>query len=148
MSDRIEQQIEMQAPIERVWQALTDHEEFGQWFGVSLDGPFVPGRKTRGRMTIEGLEHLPWEAEIVTLEKPNYFAYRWHPYAIDPDVDYSKEEPTLVEFHLEETDSGTRLTVTESGFDRLPAHRMPEAMRKNEGGWNFQLKNIKNHVEH
>jgi len=147
MTDRIEQEIELQAPIERVWQALTDHREFGQWFGVNLDGPFVPGEKSRGQFTIEGLEHLRWQVEIVAMEKPGYFAYRWHPYAIDPDVDYSVEEPTLVEFHLEETGAGTRLTVTESGFDRLPAARMPEAMRKNEGGWAFQLKNIQAHVE-
>lgn len=147
MSDHIEQSIDLKASIGRVWQALTDHEEFGQWFGVQLDGPFVPGEKTRGHMTIAGLEHIPWEAEIVAVEKPRYFAYRWHPYAVDPDVDYSGEEPTLVEFHLEETAEGTRLTLTESGFDRLPAQRMPEAMRKNEGGWKLQLENIKAHVE-
>lgn len=147
MTDRIEQQIELQAPIARVWQALTDHEEFGAWFGAKLDKPFVPGETTRGHITMAGLEHIPWEAEIVAMEKPHYFAYRWHPYAIDPNVDYSEEEPTLVEFHLEETAGGTRLTVTESGFDRLPAERMPEAMRKNEGGWAFQVKNIKAHVE-
>lgn len=148
MSDRIKQHIDLLAPVERVWRALTDHEEFGRWFGVNLDGPFVPGEKSRGQLTIEGLEHISWEAEIVAMEEPGYFAYRWHPYAIDPNVDYSAEEPTLVEFHLEEIETGTRLTVTESGFDRLPAGRMPEAMRKNEGGWTHQLNNIKAHVEH
>lgn len=147
MSDRIEQSIDLEAPIERVWRALTDHEEFGQWFGVKLNGPFVPGEKTRGQMTIAGHEHVPWEAEIVALEEPRYFAYRWHPYAVDPNIDYSEEEPTLVEFHLEAMDGGTRLTVTESGFERLPARRMPEAMRRNERGWAFQAENIKRHVE-
>lgn len=147
MSDRIEQRIDLQTPIERVWRALTDHDEFGQWFGVSLEAPFVPGAKTRGHLTIAGLEHVPWEAEIVAMKKPSYFSYRWHPYAIDPHVDYSGEEPTLVEFHLEEVEGGTRLTVVESGFERLPAERMPEAMRKNEGGWAQQVQNIKGHVE-
>lgn len=147
MTDRIEKQIELDAPIERVWQALTDHREFGEWFRVELEGPFVVGRSTKGHILHPGYEHLRWEAEIVRMEQPRYFAFKWHPYAVDPDVDYSKEEPTLVEFGLEPSGSGTRLTVTESGFDKVPQHRREEAMRMNEGGWAQQVKNIKAHVE-
>jgi len=147
MTDRIEKSIELNAPIERVWRALTDHEEFGKWFRVKLDGPFVPGEITRGRITYPGYEHLKWEATVKQMEEPRLFSFTWHPYAVDPDVDYSGETPTLVEFRLQPTSKGTRLTLVESGFDAVPKKRMPEAMRMNDGGWTEQMKNIQAHVE-
>lgn len=147
MTDRIEKTIELKAPVERVWRALTDHIEFGQWFRVNLEGPFVLGETTRGKITYPGYEHLLWAATVVVMDRPGLFAFTWHPYAIDPDVDYSAEPPTRVEFGLEPTALGTRLTVTESGFDALPAHRRAEALRMNDGGWTQQVKNIKAHVE-
>lgn len=147
MSDRIEKSIELNASVERVWRALTDHEEFGEWFRVKLDGPFVPGKPSRGRMTYPGFEHLKWEAEVKRMDAPHVFSFTWHPYALDPDVDYSMEPSTLVEFRLEPTSNGTRVTVTESGFDAIPKHRRAEAFRMNEGGWVEQMKNIKAHVE-
>ncbi|ESR25501.1 SRPBCC family protein [Lutibaculum baratangense] len=146
-TDRIEKTIEIAAPVERVWQALTDHREFGQWFRVTLDMPFVPGEVARGKVAYPGFEHIGFEVTVAAMERPGYFAFRWHPYPADPQVDYSQEEPTLVEFRLEPVEAGTRLTVVESGFDRLPKHRMPEAFRMNEGGWEQQVKNIKAHVE-
>lgn len=147
MTDRIEKQIDLKAPIERVWQALTDHEEFGQWFRVKLDGPFVPGKVSTGHITYPGYEHVKWEATVRQMDRPHYFSYTWHPYAVDPQVDYSGETPTLVEFRLQETATGTRLTVTESGFDSLPPHRKPDALRMNEGGWRAQMEHIQAHVE-
>lgn len=147
MTDRIEKTIDLKAPVERVWRALTDHREFGEWFRVKLEGPFVPGTVSRGRMAIEGYEHLSWVAKVTRMEAPNLFAFTWHPYAVDPDVDYSAEPPTLVEFRLEPVAQGTRLTVTETGFDALPAARQPDARRMNEKGWEAQLKNIRAHVE-
>lgn len=147
MTDRIEKTIELNAPIERVWRALTDHNEFGAWFRVKLDGPFVLGEMSRGQITYPGYEHLPWEAEVVAMDAPRRFAFTWHPYAVEPDVDYSKEQPTLVEFRLEPTATGTRVTVVESGFGALPSHRRLEALRSNEGGWEEQMRNIKAHVE-
>ncbi|HEY4373621.1 MAG TPA: SRPBCC family protein [Burkholderiales bacterium] len=146
MSDRIEKSIELKADVERVWQALTDHEEFGTWFRVRLDGPFKVGEKCSGHITYPGYEHLRWEAVVQKMDKPRLFSFTWHPYAVDPEVDYSKEAPTLVEFRLAPQGSGTLLTVTESGFDGLPPHRMPEAMRMNEGGWAIQMKNIAEYV--
>lgn len=146
MTDRIEKNIELNAPIERVWRALTDHEEFGAWFGVRLDGPFVPGEIARGRITHPGYEHVKWEATIKRMDRPHYFSFTWHPYAVDPDVDYSGEKPTLVEFRLEPISAGTRLTVVESGFGALPAHRRPDALRMNEEGWAGQMKNIEAYV--
>ncbi len=147
MIDRIEKQIDVDAPVERVWRALTDHTEFGEWFRVKIDGPFVPGQRSTGRILVPGFEHVQWNATVVTMEPPSRFAYTWHPYGIDPNVDYSQETPTLVEIRLEPTGAGTRISVTESGFDKVPAHRRDEAFRMNEGGWAAQMKNIKAYAE-
>ena len=65
---------------------------------------------------------------------------------MDPKIDYSKETPTLVEFRLEKTASGTLLLLTESGFDKIPSERRLEAFRMNEGGWAAQMKNIESYV--
>jgi uncharacterized protein YndB with AHSA1/START domain len=145
-NDRIEKRIELKAPLSRVWRALTDHREFGLWFRVKLDGPFVPGQASRGWITYPGYEHLKWEAVVQKMEPERLFSFTWHPYAVDPKMDYSKEPPTLVEFRLEKTPAGTLLTVTESGFDKIPAGRRPEAFRMNEGGWTAQIRNIENYV--
>jgi uncharacterized protein YndB with AHSA1/START domain len=146
MNDRIEKRIELKAPVSRVWRALTDHREFGQWFRVQLDGPFVPGQVSRGHITYPGYEHFKWEAVVVAMEPERLFSLTWHPYAIDPDTDYSTEPPTLVEFRLEPTPVGTLLVLTESGFDRIPAARRLEAFRMNDGGWTEQMKNVETHV--
>jgi uncharacterized protein YndB with AHSA1/START domain len=146
MSDRIEKHIELKATVSRVWRALTDHREFGEWFRVKLDEPFVPGRASRGQMTYPGYEHLQWEVVVEKMEPERFFSLTWHPYAVDPKIDYSKEPTTLVEFRLEKTPSGTLLKVTESGFDKMPAGRRLEAFRMNEGGWTQQMKNIERHV--
>jgi uncharacterized protein YndB with AHSA1/START domain len=145
-NDRIEKRIELSAPLSRVWRALTDHREFGLWFRVKLDGPFVPGQVSRGWITYPGYEHLKWEAVVQKMEPERLFSFTWHPYAVDPKADYSKEPPTLVEFQLKEIPGGTLLTVTESGFDKIPAGRRPEAFRMNDGGWTAQIKNIASHV--
>jgi uncharacterized protein YndB with AHSA1/START domain len=143
---RIEKQIELKASIARVWRALTDHREFGEWFRVKLDGPFIVGQVSRGRITYPGYEHLKWEATVLTMEKEKLFSFSWHPYAVDPKIDYSKETPTLVEFRLEKTASGTLLRVVESGFEKIPADRRFEAFRMNEGGWTEQMNNIDSYV--
>jgi uncharacterized protein YndB with AHSA1/START domain len=144
--DRIEKQIELRASRARVWRALTDYREFSQWFRVKLESPFVPGQTSRGSITYPGYEHLAMEVVVQKLEPERYFSYTWHPYAIDPDVDYSGEPATLVEFRLEEIAGGTLLTVTESGFAKLPRERRAEAFRMNDRGWSEQLHNIERHV--
>jgi len=146
-TDSIHKRIELKAPVAKVWRALTDHREFGQWFRVNLEGPFVVGRTTRGNITYPGYEHVKMEVVVEKMEPERLFSYRWHPYAIEPDVDYSKEPTTLVEFRLEPSGSGTLLTVTESGFDALPPSRRDEAFRMNEGGWAEQITNIARHVQ-
>jgi uncharacterized protein YndB with AHSA1/START domain len=146
MTDRIEKRIELKAPVARVWRALTDYREFGEWFRVKIEGPFVPGEMSRGHITHPGYEHLQWEAVVKAMEPERLFSFTWHPYAVDPKMDYSTEPQTLVEFRLETTAEGTRLTVTESGFDKIPAGRRAEAFRMNEGGWAQQMKNIERHV--
>jgi uncharacterized protein YndB with AHSA1/START domain len=147
MSDRIEKVVDLAAPVARVWRALTDHEEFGTWFRVRLEAPFVPGQVSRGHITYPGYEHLRWEAVVQKMEPERLFSFTWHPYAVDPKTDYSGEPPTLVEFTLERIATGTRLRIVESGFDKLPAHRRDEAFRMNEGGWSAQAENIARHVE-
>ena len=146
MQNRIEKRLELRAPVSRVWSALTDYREFGQWFGVKLDGPFVPGQPAQGQITYPGYEHIRWQAVIQKMEPEKLFSFTWHPYAIDPKVDYSKETPTLVEFRLEQIPSGTLLLLSESGFDSIPADRRAEAFRMNDGGWSEQMKNIETHV--
>lgn len=147
MSDRIEKTIEIRAPVSRVWRALTDHREFGTWFRVRLDGPFVAGQASRGQLTYPGYEHLAFEAVVEKIEPERLFSFTWHPYAIDTGKDYSAESPTLVVFTLQEIDGGTLLRVVESGFDKLPSERRLEAFRMNEGGWSEQVRNIQRHVE-
>lgn len=147
MKDRIEKSIDLKAPIARVWRALTDYREFGEWFRVKLEGPFVVGEIARGHITYSGYEHLKWHAKVQAMEPERLFSFTWHPYAVDPDIDYSGEPPTLVEFRLEPIADGTRLVITESGFSALPEERQPDALRMNEQGWETQTLNIKAHVE-
>jgi uncharacterized protein YndB with AHSA1/START domain len=148
MSDRIEKTVELKAPVSRVWRALTDHREFGTWFRVKLEGPFVPGQVSRGQIAYPGYEHLRWEVTVKKMEPERLFSFTWHPYAVDPERDYSAEPPTLVEFTLEPTATGTLLRVVESGFDKIPSARRHEAFRMNEGGWSKQMDNIAGHLAH
>lgn len=145
-TDRIEKSVVLRAPRSRVWRALSDAEEFGTWFGVKLEGDFTPGAHVRGRITHPGYEHVTMEVTVERVDPEHLFSYRWHPYAVEPDVDYSAEPTTLVEFRLEEVSGGTRLTVIESGFDRIPPSRRAQAFRMNEQGWAEQIKNIERHV--
>jgi uncharacterized protein YndB with AHSA1/START domain len=147
-TDRIERSIIINAPRDRVWKALSNAEEFGTWFGANLKGQtFAPGQRARGKLTFSGYEHIWFDVVVDRIEPPNLFSYHWHPYALDPAVDYSKEEPTLVTFTLKDAPgSGTLLTVVESGFDKVPQHRRQEALRMNTRGWEAQLKSIANHV--
>ncbi|MGO8795854.1 MAG: SRPBCC family protein [Candidatus Sulfotelmatobacter sp.] len=150
MPDRIEKRIELKAPVSRVWRALTDYREFGEWFKVKLDGPFVPGQISRGHITHPGYEHVKWEARVQKMEPEHLFSFTWPQIKslekADIPADYSNEPTTLVEFKLEKTATGTLLTLTESGFDKLPADRQLENFRRNEGGWSEQMKNIEKYV--
>jgi uncharacterized protein YndB with AHSA1/START domain len=147
MTDRIEKTVDIDAPIERVWEAIADHEQFGQWFKVKLEQAFKPGQASTGHITHPGYEHIRWNSKVVAMEKPHLFSMTWHPYAIDPNVDYSGETPTLIEFRLEPKGQGTHLTVTETGFDKLPPHRHADALRMNDQGWAQQMINVKAYVE-
>jgi uncharacterized protein YndB with AHSA1/START domain len=146
MQNVIEKRLELKAPVSRVWRAVSDYREFGAWFGVKIEGPFVPGQSAEGQITHKGYEHVRWKVVIKKMEPERLFSFTWHPYAIDPNKDYSQETPTLVEFRLQQSPTGTLLTLTESGFEKLPADRYPDALRMNEGGWSQQLKNIESHV--
>jgi uncharacterized protein YndB with AHSA1/START domain len=146
--DRIEESVELAASRGRVWRALTESGEFGRWFGVALESPFVVGLATRGRITYPGYERLVMEVVVREMAPERVFSFAWHPYAVEAGRDYSKEPPTLVEFRLEDSAAGgTRLTLTESGFRGVPEARRAEAYRMNKGGWAEQMKNIRRHVD-
>ncbi len=146
-SDRIERKIVLKAPRSRVWRALCNAEEFGNWFGVALKGQrFSPGQRAKGQVTHPGYEHLVWDVLIERMEPEHLLSFSWIPYAVDPAADYSKEPRTLVVFELKDAEGGTLLTLTESGFDQVPAARRAEAFRENSGGWDEQMKNIAKHV--
>ena len=155
--DRIDKTVVLRAPLERVWRAISDSKEFGVWFGVELDGPFVAGKPIVGHIVPTQVD-----AEVAKLQEPHrgarfeitveaiepmkLFSFRWHPFAIDPKVDYSKEPMTLVEFRLSPEGDGTRLDITESGFDRVPLERRAKAFAANEGGWEHQSKLLEKYV--
>lgn len=146
MVDTIVKVIELKAPLSRVWRAISDHKEFGQWFRVKLDGPFKPGSVSTGKMTFPGYEDYPWRAIVERMEPQRLFSFRWHDYEEKSGVDLAEQATTLVEFRLEPTAEGTRLTITESGFEALPDHRRIEVLRDNTEGWNIQANNIAAHV--
>lgn len=145
-TDRIEKSILLRAPRSRVWHALTDSKAFGEWFGVTFTDPFTPGANLRARITLKGYEHVPFEITIERMEPERLFSWRWHPNAIDPNMDYSGEPTTLVVFELRETAEGTLLTVVESGFDGIPLARRLEAYRGNDRGWTTQMTAIEQYV--
>lgn len=145
-TDRIEKTVMLKAPRSRVWRAITDAKQFGEWFRVQLDGEFAVGATIRGNITYPGYEHIQMEVTVERIEPERLFSYRWHPHAVDPNVDYSPEPMTLVEFTLEEAPGGTRLTIVESGFDRIPLSRRAVAFRMNNDGWSEQLRNIERYV--
>lgn len=151
MSDRIEKRVELKAPVARVWRALTDYREFGEWFRVKLDGPFQPGLVSTGWMTYPGYEHVKWVAVVQKMEPERLFSFTWpHPKSFEKGAyspDSSDDPTTLVEFRLEKTANGTLLVLTESGFDKLPGDLRLEAFRRNEGGWTEQMKNIEKYVK-
>ncbi len=146
-SNRIEEKVRLRAPRARVWRALTDAEEFGHWFGLKGLGPLKPGATVRGSLTHKGFEHVSIELTVERMEPERLFSYRWHPYAIDPAVDYTGEPKTLVVFELEDVaPNGTVLRVSETGFDRLPAGRREEAYREHTEGWGGKMKDIEEYL--
>jgi uncharacterized protein YndB with AHSA1/START domain len=145
-TDRIEKQVQLSSPQSRVWRALTDAKEFGKWFGVEFHGAFAPKTSVNGRLTAKGYDHLNFEFVIDKIEPERFFSFRWHPFAIDPNVDYSNEPMTLVTFTLEPADGGTLLRVVETGFDKIPAARRVKAFEMNASGWEAQTKNIQKYL--
>ena len=146
MENQIEKRIEIASPVSRVWRALTDSRQFGEWFLVKMDGPFVAGQPAAGQITHPGYEHVRMQIVVKAIEPETLFSFTWHPYAVDPKVDYSQEESTLIEFRLQPNAGGTLLTVTETGFDKIPAARRAEALLRNDSGWAQQMKNIQAYV--
>ncbi len=145
-TDRIEKQIVLNATPERVWRAISTASEFGEWFGVRLDDEFAPGATVRGQITTPGYTHMKFNIYIENMDPERLFSYRWHAHGWDPDLDYSNDPTTLVEFRLSAVDEGTRLTITESGFDNVPEEFRVEAFTRNDGGWAVQIQNIERHV--
>ncbi len=146
--DRIEKVVELAAPVARVWRAITDHNEFGEWFRVRLDSPFKVGETTTGNITYPGHEHVEWVSVTEQMVHESLFAFSWPPSAVDPDTEYDADAKVRVEFRLEPTEQGgTRLTITESGFLQFPESKRLEALRSNTEGWDIQAKHVAAHVE-
>src|SRR5215472_16548985 len=140
--DKIEKQIELKAPVDRVWKAVTDAREFGAWFGVKLEGQFEAGQPIQGKFKSEKYGHVTMKVTVKDISPKTSFSFTWTPYGIDPAYDYSKEDPTLVKFTLEPTTNGTLLRVTEEGFDHVPLVRRAKAFEMNTMGWGIQMKQI------
>jgi uncharacterized protein YndB with AHSA1/START domain len=156
-TDRIEKKVLLHAPQDRVWSAISDARQFGTWFGVAFDTPFVAGARLTGRVTPTQVDAdvaksqqpyagAAFEIVIDRIEPMRLFSFRWHPFAVDPGVDYSQEPTTLVVFELQQAPGGTLLTITESGFDRIPLARRAKAFTANEQGWTAQAKLIEKYV--
>ncbi|HUY38920.1 MAG TPA: SRPBCC family protein [Candidatus Binataceae bacterium] len=156
-TDRIVKKVMLRAPHHRVWSAISDASQFGSWFGVRFDGPFVAATNVIGRIvpttvdaevarSQEAYEGTALEISVDRVEPPRLFSFRWHPYAVERGVDYSKEPTTLVVFELEEVSGGTMLTVTESGFDRIPIERRAKAFASNQQGWTAQMQLIEKYL--
>src|SRR5260221_1086799 len=158
-TDRIEKKVHLRSQPQRVGRAVANSTEFGSWFGMKFDGDFVPGTTIRGVIvptaadpavaeTQQEYDGLPVEILVEQMEPEKLFSFRWHPYAVERDVDYSAQPTTLVAFTLEEAADGVILTVTESGFDRIPLARRAKAFAANDEGWAAQLKLIEQDLVH
>ena len=156
-TDRIEKTILLRAPLARVWRAVSDAKQFGTWFGIEFDGPFVAGARVTGRIAPTKVDAevakaqqpyagMAFEFSVDRIEPMRLVSFRWHPFAVDPNVDYSSEPSTLVMFQLEEVAGGTKLVITESGFDRIPLERRAKAFSANEQGWTAQAKLIEKYL--
>jgi uncharacterized protein YndB with AHSA1/START domain len=143
---RIEKYVDLDVSVIRAWEAVTDYRQFGEWFHAKMDSPFIPGASSHARIEVPGKGSATLELEVLKMEPERYFSFTWHPYALDPKKNYSKETPTLVEFRLTETSEGTLLVVSESGFDKLPAERRDEAFRMHAKGWEQQLESISKYL--
>jgi uncharacterized protein YndB with AHSA1/START domain len=148
-TDRIERNILLKAPRSRVWRAISNAEEFGDWFGVALKGKtFAAGQRVEGQITTPGYEHVVWDVLIESVEPERLLSWRWHPGcpSTEPSMDHSEEPTTLVVFELKGVEGGTLLSVVESGFDSLPPTRRLDAFRNNSGGWDEQMRRIERYV--
>ncbi len=152
--DAIVKTVTLKADLDRVWRAISDAQEFGQWFGMRFDAPaFTPHSKMTGRITPTVVndevaamqkphEGMAFEMVIADIEPKSLFSFRWHPYAIDKTRDHSHEPMTLITFALKEVEGGVHLTITESGFNAIPIERRAEAFAADSGGWAKQLELI------
>jgi uncharacterized protein YndB with AHSA1/START domain len=156
-TDRIEKQIVLQAPIARVWDAISNSQKFGSWFGAAFDGPFAAGARLAGRIVPTSVdpevaklqkphEGKAFEFSVEQIEPMRRISFRWHPYAVDSGVDYGSEPTTLIVFELEEVPGGTRLSISESGFDQIPPARRAAALKANDAGWEHQSKLIQKYL--
>ena len=156
-TDRIEKELVLRAPQEKVWRAISDASQFGNWFGVEFDGEFAPGTTMTGRIKPTTVDTavaemqkkyagMPFAFVVDRMEPISLFSFRWHPFAIDPNVDYSHEPMTLVTFTLEATAEGTLLRIVESGFDSVPIERRADAFEANAEGWGLQMQLIEKYL--
>jgi uncharacterized protein YndB with AHSA1/START domain len=156
-NDQIEREVVLRAPLERVWRAISDADEFGLWFGVRFDEPFVAGTSVTGVITPTTVDEDVARAQaphagksdtwqIVSVEPQRRLAFRWHPYAVESGTEYSQDPTTLVEFTLTETNDGVLLRIVESGFDNIPTERRASALEQNAEGWAAQTELVRKYL--
>jgi uncharacterized protein YndB with AHSA1/START domain len=149
-TDRIVRTAVVDAPLARVWAAVGDAGRFGAWFGAEFDGPFTEGARLTARIRPTTVDPevaampapyagVTFTVEVERVEPLRRLAFRWHPNAVG-EADYSQEPMTLVTFELAAEGDGTRITITDSGFDAIPLARRAQAFGANEGGWTHQLR--------
>ncbi|MEM7432518.1 MAG: SRPBCC family protein [Pseudomonadota bacterium] len=145
--DRIEKVVDLPVPVSRVWRALTDHEAFGEWFRVALDGPFKVGTVTTGRMTFPGAEHVEWQSLTEKMDHETLFSFSWHPNALDSETNYEEGAKVIVEFRLQAIETGTRLNIVETGFLQFPDSKRLDILRSNQQGWDIQATHIADYLD-
>jgi uncharacterized protein YndB with AHSA1/START domain len=137
--DRIERTVEIAQPPATVWAALTTAEGLGTWFG---DRATIDLRRG-GAAKVEWKEGPTADLRIERIEEPRVFGFTWHIYGL-PDDDPRR---TYVEFTLEPTGAGTRLTVVESGFAQLPEDAHHKAYDGNTRGWGSELGELVDYLD-
>jgi uncharacterized protein YndB with AHSA1/START domain len=142
MQNVIKKEIKINAPKQRVYEALTNKEQIVKWFPTAVEGNIEAGE----RPIFDFGEYGKNQLYIVATNPYEYFAYKWIPGSSHFLGDVFSKAHTLVEFYIEETDGVSTLTLTESGFSDLPVELAEKALSDNTGGWEYMLGRLEKYL--